>query len=359
MTHPRKRRLVAAVGCAVGTDGEVVVVLGDEVDEAVIDPRLELRQGTDGLWAVEHAGRALHGGAIDEVAAGRLDHRREAVGTPLTGAVMPLDVEGTVGAVAGRLQIAQDLVELLARPGIVDAGGNAGADVLEHGLVGPDAHAGFEAAERVQLTVVGALLDDRPEEVAQLLLVGTAGDGAQQPVEGERVQGRAVHVDEVRHLAGRRGTGDGGLVSLLADGDDVDADPELSSRACVEGLDGRHLRTGVGARVHRHVERHRALDDAVADVWVALGRHRGRGEGGADQRGGGQQGHLATGSGMNHVLPPCPVLAMGDRRGAQAITLSPALDGTTLPSRCWAVRPSHGPPADTPSAVVVARRPHR
>ena len=88
-----------------------------------------------------------------------ITHGGEAIGVPLTRAVVQLEVDGVLDLVEG-LQLLQGVDELLLAPGVVDAGGDAHASRLQVGLVAPDGQAGVKGAQAVEMATIAALVDD-------------------------------------------------------------------------------------------------------------------------------------------------------------------------------------------------------
>ena len=108
-----------------------------------------------GRVAVEDTLGGLETVAVDQVATKALQERRVAVGPPLGPAVAGAKVKGVV-EVTGGLDLLQRGVELLAGPGLLDAG-DPDAGLGQGVLVREDRQSGLEVADRVQLVLVDPL----------------------------------------------------------------------------------------------------------------------------------------------------------------------------------------------------------
>ena len=90
--------------------------------------------------------------------------RRKAVGEPFALAIVHLEVDGVLDFVQ-RLQFFQRVHELFLGPGIIDAGGDAYPGFIQVCFVAPDRQTRVKGAQAVQVAAVGALVDDRGQEI--------------------------------------------------------------------------------------------------------------------------------------------------------------------------------------------------
>ncbi len=148
---------------------EVVVPCRLDVGVAVLEQALEPGQRFHCLRAVEHAVGRLVVAAVNQISPIALDEGCEAVGVPLALTIVHLEVNGVFHLVQS-LQLLQSFAGLLSGPGVLDAGGDAHPSLLQVGFVAPDGQARVERPQRVELAAVGALVNDRGQEVCFQLI---------------------------------------------------------------------------------------------------------------------------------------------------------------------------------------------